>query len=211
MPLQVKVPIRTAVIEANSDCRISGRYEDEALVIHIDTRRQHHHQRLVLSKDTRLYWGKTYEYEAQVLSALSWPVRYRVVAREGYDFDEQGQRVDFTTEALGIDSRRGISEVLMPAAAPLLVIAGMGYRRVEWLLGVLFPVAVSESSLQRGLGEVAAQLPHAEAMIERLHAKAPITEGHLDEIFSPRAAPMRAGDKKRARAHFGHPGHRQTR
>jgi hypothetical protein len=71
----------------------------------------------------------------------------------------------------------------MRAAVLLLVIAGMGYRRVEWLLGVLFPVAVSKSSLQRGLREVAAQRPNADAIIERLHAKAPITEGHLDEIF----------------------------
>jgi hypothetical protein len=58
MSLQVKVPIRTAVIEANSDCKISGRYVDEALVIRIDTRREHHRQRLGLRKDTRLYWEK---------------------------------------------------------------------------------------------------------------------------------------------------------
>jgi hypothetical protein len=34
----------------------------------------------------------------------------------------------------------------MRAAVVLLVIAGMGYRRVEWLLGVLFHGAVSKSS-----------------------------------------------------------------
>lgn len=71
MSLQVEVPIRTAVIEANTDCKISGRYEDEALIVTIDTRRQDHHKRLGLTKGTRLYWGKTYEYEAQELSALS--------------------------------------------------------------------------------------------------------------------------------------------
>jgi hypothetical protein len=183
MSLQVKVPIRTAVIEANSDCKISGRYEDEALVIRIDTRQQNHHQRLGLRKDTRLYWGKTYEYEAQELSALSWPIRYRVLSREGYYVDGQGKRVYFSTQASGINRRRGVSEVLMRAAVLLLVIAGMGYRRVEWLLGVLFPIAVSKSALQRWVGEVANQLPGAEAMIERLHAQAPITEGHLDELF----------------------------
>ena len=183
MSLQVKVPIRTAVIEANSDSKITGRYENEVLVIHIDTRHQNHHQRLELRKGTRLSWGKTYEYEAQELSALSWPIRYRVVAREGYYVDKQGQRVYFSTQARGIDSRRGVSEVLMRAAVLLLVIAGMGYRRVEWLLGVLFHVTVSKSSLQRWVGEVAAQLPGANAMIERLHTKVPITEGHLDEIF----------------------------
>lgn len=36
---QVKVLIRTAVIDANTDSKISGRYENEALVIRIDSRR----------------------------------------------------------------------------------------------------------------------------------------------------------------------------
>ena len=38
MSRQVKVPIRTAVIEANSDSKITGRYENEMLLIHIDVR-----------------------------------------------------------------------------------------------------------------------------------------------------------------------------
>jgi transposase-like protein len=65
----------------------------------------------------------------------------------------------------------------------LLVIAGMGYRRVSWLLEMLFHVTVSRSSLQRWVGEVAAELPSADEIIERLNAQAPISEGHLDEIF----------------------------
>jgi hypothetical protein len=183
MSLHVQVPIRTAVIEANGDCKIGGRYEDGVLVIDIDTQRQDHYRRLNLPKGTRLYWGKTYRYEAQELSALSWPIRYRVSAREGYYLDEQGERVYFSTQASGIDSRRGVSQVTMRAAVLLRVIAGMGYRRVEWLLEALFHVRVSKSALQRWIGEVAAQVPRADELIARLHAKAPITEGHLDEIF----------------------------
>jgi hypothetical protein len=183
MSVRIKVPITTGVIESNADCKIDGCYKEGALVITIDTRHQNHHRRLGIPKGTLLYWGKKYEYEAQELSALSWPMRYRVLAREGYYLDEEGERVYFSTQASGVDSRRGVSEVVMRAAVLLLVIAGMGYRRVEWLLGVLFHVAVSKSSLQRWVGEVVAQLPSGDEIIACLHSQAPITEGHLDELF----------------------------
>ena len=71
----------------------------------------------------------------------------------------------------------------MRAAVLLLVIAGMGYRQVVWLLGILFHVEISKSSLQRWVGEIAGQLPGFEKMIKLLNEKRPITEGHLDEMF----------------------------
>ena len=182
MALEVKVPIRTAVIEQNSDCKISGGYENGQLLIRVDTRCQNHHKRLGISNRTPIKWGKQRQYEAQELSALSWPIRYRVLVREG-SYMEAGKRVYFTTQASGLDSRRGVSEVLMRAAVLLLVIAGMGYRRVSWLLEILFHVTVSRSSLQRWVGEVAAELPSADEIIKRLNAQAPISEGHLDEFF----------------------------
>jgi hypothetical protein len=49
MALHVTVPISTAVLEANPDCAISGTYENGQLVITIDIRPQHVHQRLGLS------------------------------------------------------------------------------------------------------------------------------------------------------------------
>lgn len=61
MSVQITVPITTAVIEANADCKMSGRYEDGALVITIDTQHQNHPQRLGIPKRTPLYWGKAYE------------------------------------------------------------------------------------------------------------------------------------------------------
>src|SRR5919197_1311678 len=145
MSVQITVPITTAVIEANADCKMSGRYEDGALVITTDTQHQNHHQRLGIPKRTPLYWGKTDEYEVQELSALSWPIRYRVLAREGYYLDEEGKRVYFSTQTSGVDSRRGVSEVLMRAAVVLLVIAGMGYRRCRWAPGGAFSVGGFES------------------------------------------------------------------
>ena len=83
MALHVTVPISTAVIEANPDCAISGAYENGQLVITIDTRPQHVHQRLGLSTKTPLHWGKEHAFDVQELSALAWPIRYRILTRDG--------------------------------------------------------------------------------------------------------------------------------
>ena len=48
----------------------------------------------------------------------------------------------------------------MRAAMMLLVIGGIGYRRVAWFMEVLFHVNTSKSSLQRWVGEVASELPN---------------------------------------------------
>jgi len=153
------------------------------LVIEINTRDQNHHQRLGIGTKIPLYWGKKYSFEVQELSALMWPICYRVLTREGYYIGNSGKRVYFTTSANGIDSNRHVSEVIMRAAVLLLVIAGMGYRRVAWRMEVLFHVTTSKSSLQRWVGEVASDLPNGDEIIQLLNQKQPINECHLDEIF----------------------------
>jgi len=183
MALSVTVPVSTEVIEANPDCPIRGAYEQGVLMITIDTRYQDHHQRLGLDTTTRLHWGPEHEFDAQELSGLAWPIRYRVRTRDGYYENDQGQRVHFTTRATGIDSRRGVSQVLMRAAVLLVVIAGVGYRRAAWLLQHLFQVETSKSAVQRWIQEIAAQLPSADEIIRQLDAQQPITEAHFDELF----------------------------
>jgi len=183
MALPVTIPISTEVIENNPDCKIEGHYEKGRVVITVDTRYQHHYQRLGISTHTKLHWGEEYAYEVQELSGFSWPIRYVVRARKGYYLDGQGERVHFTTQATGIDSRRKVSAVLMRAAVLLVVIAGAGYRKTSWLLDQLFHVEVSKSSLQRWIEAVASQLPDGDEMVRRLNAKQAIHEAHFDEWF----------------------------
>jgi len=181
MSLYVNVPISTEVIK--SLCQIKGFYENQQLVIEIDTRDQNHHQRLEIGTKIPLFWGKESSFEVQEISALMWPIRYRIITREGYYIDKNGKRVYFTTAANGIDAKRQVSKVLMRAAILLLVIAGMGYRRVAWLMKVLFHVDTSKSSLQRWVGKVAEDLPNGDEIVQLLNEKKPINECHLDEIF----------------------------
>ena len=132
---------------------------------------------------TVLHWGQEHDYEVQELSGLAWPIGYRVLSRDGYYVDGQGQRVHFTTQASGLDSRRKVSAVLMRAAVMLVVIGGAGVRKTAWLLEQLFQVVVSKSALQRWVEEVAASLPDGEELIRRLQAQLPISEAHFDELF----------------------------
>lgn len=181
--VQISVPISTEVLTANRDCQVSGAYEDGALVVTIDTRKQNVHQRLGLGTKVKLHWGNENEFMVQELSGLLWPIRYRVRTRDGYYLSAGGERVHFTTAAGGLDARRGASLVLMRAAVLLVVVAGLGYRRAAWLLKELFHVEVSKSSLHRWVEEIAASLPKGDQMIQALNEKEPITEAHFDEIF----------------------------
>ena len=182
MSLYVTVPISTEVIELNPDCAFNTACEDGVLVITVDTRCQNVHQRLGLSTKTRLHWGKDNRFEAQELSAMAWPIRYRVLTRDGY-YLKDGERVHFTTWANGVDARRSASEVLMRAGVLLFVVAGIGYRRVSWLLAQLFLVQVSKSALHRWVEAIAQSLPSADEILKALNEQLPIREGHLDELF----------------------------
>jgi hypothetical protein len=183
MALYIRVPISTEVIENNPDCKMGAQYEDGVLKITIDTREQNHHQRLGIGSKVTLYWGKEHSFEVQELSAMAWPIRYRVLTRDGYYLDKNGQRIHFTTKANGIDSHRAASEVLIRAAVLLVIIAGIGYRRVAWLLQQLFHVETSKSALHRWVEEVASQLPSSDQIIKKLNEQLPIKEGHFDELF----------------------------
>ena len=116
MALFVTVPISTEVIESNPDCALSGAYENGVLVITIDNRGQNVHQRLGLGTKTRLHWGAEHRFEVKELSGLTWPIRYRVITRDGY-YLQKSQRAHLTTSARGLDAHRGVSEVVMRAAA----------------------------------------------------------------------------------------------
>jgi hypothetical protein len=141
-----------------------------------------------LTTKTQLQWGKEHGVEVQELSALAWPIRYRVLTREGYS-RQDGQRVHFTTAARGLDARQGVAAVLRRAAVLLVVVAGVGCRRAGWLWEQLFHVQTAKSALHRWVEEIAATLPNAAAMLQTLHQQRPITEAHCDELF-PRGSDL---------------------
>ncbi len=183
MALEILVPVSTEVIEQNPECVISGEYKDGALVINIDARKQDWHQQLGLPPGTEIHWWKEYTVLVQELSGLAWPIRYEVTTGEGCYLDEKGNRHYFTPRMKGLNLHRGVSNVVMRAGVFLSIIAGIGCRRAAWLLEILFQVKVSKSAVDRWIDDVADGLPTAEAIIQEMDRRQPITEGHLDELF----------------------------
>lgn len=189
MPIELRVPITTAVIEQNPrGCVVRSEFRGECKtgvgVIHLDACRQDHHAVLGLDKRTKLHWsGDVRTYDVQELSSFPWALRYQVTTRDAWYEGLDGARVHYTPTIQGIDVQRGVSQVVVRAAVLLIVVGAMGYRRAAWLLRELFQVSVSKSSLARWVQDVADQLPSQEEIVKLLHEDKPITQGHFDEIF----------------------------
>jgi hypothetical protein len=183
MALELLVPLSTEVIEHNPECVTGGAYRDGRLVIDLNALQQDHWQRLGLSRETPIHWGATYTVEVQELSGLNWPIRYCSTTAEGWYDDGQGQRHYFVPVLKGLCLKRHVSHVTMRAGVFLSIIAGIGCRKAAWLLEVLFHVSVGKSSIDRWLDTVAEDLPSADAIVEELNRRQPITEGHFDGDF----------------------------
>ena len=187
MALEFLVPVSTEVMEQNPECVTGGECRDGILVVSLDALRQDHWERLSLPQETCIHWGPTYTIEVQELSALCWPIRYRVRTAEGWYEDRQGRRHYFVPVWKGLCLKRKVSHVTMRAGVFLSILAGIGCRRAAWLLEVLFHVRVSKSAVDRWIDEVAEGLPSADAIVEELNRRQAITEGHFDGFF-PRGA-----------------------
>ena len=183
MALARLVPLSTEVIEQNPECVTGGACRDGVLVIDLHALQQDHWQRLGLPRETPIHWGETYRVEVQELSGLSWPIRSCITTAEGWYEDRQGQRHSFVPVLKGLCLKRTVSHVTMRAGVFLVIIAGMGCRKAAWLLEALFHVSVGTSSIDRWIDAVAEDVPSADAIVQELHRRQPITEGHFDGDF----------------------------
>ena len=184
MPATVELTVTTRVTEANQDCVGKATHDQGVIFIELDARRQDHRKALGLAANVKLHWSKeTRTYEAQELSVFPWPIRYRVTTADAWYLGADGERVHYSPTIVGLDAHAGVAEVVKRTAVMLIVIGSIGYRRASWLLGELFRIETSKSTLSRWVKEVAAQLPSREEVVKRLDAQKPITEAHFDEIF----------------------------
>lgn len=185
----VEIPVGTEAMAGNHRLVTGARLErvgdKDALVIAMDARKLHWQERLGLPRGTRIYWDRVRTTDIQDLSALLWPIYYRITLGDGWYRDHQGQRHYFgvSPHLPGMDLARGVTTVVLRAAVMLLVVGGVGLRSVCFLLGALFHLEVSKSALERWVLQVAGHLPDAEAMARHLHHLRPVTEAHLDELF----------------------------
>lgn len=187
--LSVRIDVGTEVLANHHGLVTGARVEAldgrQTLVIQMDVRRLPWAQKLNLPPRTKIYWNDVHSVEVQDLSALLWPICYRVTLGDGWYRDETGQRHYFGVDAHlpGLDLKRRVTAVVLRAAVLLAVVGGVGLRQVCWLLSTLFHVDISKSTLDRWIEEVASHLPQAEQMAKFLLQLKPVSECHFDELF----------------------------
>jgi hypothetical protein len=185
------VPAATEAMVCNRDLAtgFGGLGLDEqkkpCVFLNMDVRRRKWRTILGLPRKTPIYWENVHTVEVQELSPFLTPLRYRVTSGDGWYRDEQGKRHYFGVDEHigGLDLKRGVTAVALRAAVLLAVVGGVGLRQVAYLLGAIFGIEVSKSSLDRWIVEAGEQLPDAEAMVKLLLEQEPVTEAHFDEIF----------------------------
>jgi hypothetical protein len=187
--VSVQIPVGTEALAGNHHLVTGSTIErldgTDTLLIAMDVRRLPWRRLLGLPHGTRIYWDDVHTTDVQDLSALLWPIRYRLTVGDGWYRDAADQRHYFGVDLQlpGLDLKRGVTVVAMRAAVLLAVVGGVGLRSVCWLLQELFHLDVSKSALDRWIEEAASQLPDAEAMAKHLLRLQPVTEAHFDEIF----------------------------
>lgn len=187
--ITVEIPLGTEALAGNHRLVTGSKLEKvegvDTLVIAMDVRRLAWRKLLGLPHGNRVYWDNVRTSDVQDMSALMWPIRYRLTIGDGWYRDATGARHYFGVETHlpGMDLRRGVTLVAMRAAVLLAVVGGVGLRSVCWLLAALFHLDVSKSSLDRWIAEAASQLPDAEGMARHLLRLQPVTEAHFDELF----------------------------
>jgi len=184
--VNVTIPLKTEVIREHGNLVTGTEFiEGEGIFIKMDVRRAPWRKILNLPHGTRVHWADVRTVEIKELSALFSSIRYRLTYGDGWFVGKDGERHYFPLQPhlTGIDLVRQCTTSTIRAAVLLAVMGGVGLRAVCWLMGLLFHVDISKSSLDRWVKECAAQLPDAAGMVRELLAIKPITEGHFDEIF----------------------------
>jgi transposase-like protein len=192
--LRVTVPFETEVLREHREMVTGTRYEEkQGIIAEMDVRQVCWQERMGLPAGTKVHWADVRTEDIRELSALPWPITYRLTYGDPWYKRADGGRqyVSLQKHLGGIDLERKCTVVGVRAAVLLAVMAGVGLRCVCWLMKLLFHLEVTKSSLDRWVKECAAQLPDAGGMARALHQDKPITEASFDEIFAKGQCPKR--------------------
>jgi len=185
--LSVFVPLETEVLREHRNLVTGTIYtKEQGIIAEMDVRRASWRKVLGLPRGTKVHWADIRTIDIQELSALPWPLSYRLTYGDGWYLGSDRQRHYFPLQKHlpGIDLERQCTVSAVRAAVLLAVMGGVGLRCVCWLMNLLFHLNVSKSSLDRWVKQCAARLPDGRGMARALHADIPITEASFDEIFS---------------------------
>jgi hypothetical protein len=190
------VPLLTEVLVRHEGMVTGVSHVEGGSVVELDVRRAPWRRMLNLPRGTKVHWSDVRTADIKELSVSRMSLHYRLTYGDGWylvsgEGEQRKQYFALQPHLQGIDLDRRCTTVAVRAAVLLAVMSGVGLRCVCWLMGMLFHLQVSKSSLDRWVKECASQLPDAAGMAKALHLDKPITEANFDEIFATGQRPKR--------------------
>jgi hypothetical protein len=102
---------------------------------------------------------------------------------QGYYFDEDGQRIDFTPEIKGVSTSQHMSHSIIRLSCYLSVVCGISLRQISLLFSYLFLISISKSSIKRWIDQIGSNLSTQDEMLKQLLVLKPATECHIDGYY----------------------------
>ena len=112
MAVTVQMQFESAVTEMYQDAFVGSSIENGATIIKFALRQRDFHQEL--GATSTLYWRKeAYHVDMHELSTFHNPMQYRFILAQGYDRDDQNQRMYFTPEIKGVSTAQPMSHSII--------------------------------------------------------------------------------------------------
>jgi hypothetical protein len=187
------VKLDTEILARHRELVTGVSSQGKDILVEMDVRRMPWRRLLNLPRGTKVHWSDVRTADIKDLSVMRGSLHYRLTYGDGWYVNAGGRKQYFALQPHleGIDLERRCTTLGVRAAVLLAVMSGVGLRCVCWLMGMLFHLQVTKSSLDRWVKECAGQLPDAAGMAKVLHQERSITEAHFDEIFAMGQRPKR--------------------
>lgn len=131
-----------------------------------------------------IYWPKEpYYVNVHELSTFHNPIQYRFILTQGYYFDEDGKRVDFTPEIKGVSTSQHRSDSIIRLSCYLAGVCGVSLRQVALIFSCLFLIPITKSSIKRWIDQLGTHLPTQDEMLQQLLILKPVAECHIDGYY----------------------------
>ena len=182
MALTVQTQFESVVTEMYQEVFVGSSMENGTTLIKFDLRKLDFQREF--GTTSTIYWRKdSYHVDVHELSTFHNPIQYRFILAQGYYFDEDGQRIDFTPEIKGVSTSQHMSQSIIRLSCYLAVVCGVSLRQIALIFSFLFLIPIRKSSIKRWIDKIGSNLPTQEERLQQLLAIKPVTECHIDGYY----------------------------
>lgn len=182
MPIAIQTQFDSAVVEAHQDVFTRSYLEGKKTIIEFDMRKRDYQKKLGAS--SKFYWPKkSYTVDVHEFTTFHSPVLYRFILAQGYYFDDQGKRIDFTPKIAEVSAYQHMSKSVIRLSCFLAVICGVSLRNISTIFRCLFQIPATKSTIKRWIDEVGDHLLSEEEILQQLTDLKTPAECHIDAYY----------------------------